>query len=85
MLDGPTGTATSEAMKKTFPKPVAVVNRAGAAGTIGNAEVVLVSGPGIDEPYVEFYTLDPGGVRIPYRKMFLQIFSPTEWQLWRWK
>lgn len=34
-------------------------------GRVADIEVVLVSGPGVDYPYVEFYTTNPRGVEIP--------------------
>lgn len=59
----------SEAMKKTFPKPVAVVNRAGAAGTIGNAEVVQAKPDGytLGISAVAVLTVQPQLTDLPYK------------------
>ena len=59
----------SEAMKKTFPKPVAVVNRAGAAGTIGNAEVVQAKPDGytLGISAVAVLTVQPHLTDLPYK------------------
>ena len=58
-----------EAMKKTFPKPVVVVNRPGAAGTIGNAEVVQARPDGhtIGISAVAVLTVQPHLTDLPYK------------------
>jgi tripartite-type tricarboxylate transporter receptor subunit TctC len=59
----------SEAMKKTFPKPVVVVNRPGAAGTIGNAEVVQAKPDGytLGISAVAVLTVQPHRTELPYK------------------
>jgi tripartite-type tricarboxylate transporter receptor subunit TctC len=59
----------SEAMKKTFPQPVAVVNRPGAAGTIGNAEVVQAKPDGytLGISAVAVLTVQPHRTELPYK------------------
>lgn len=58
-----------EAMKRHFPKPVAVVNRPGAAGTIGNAEVVQARPDGytIGISAVAVLTVQPHRTDLPYK------------------
>lgn len=57
-----------EAMKRDFPKPIAVVNRPGAAGTIGNAEVVQARPDGytIGISAVAVLTVQPHRTDLPY-------------------
>ncbi|HXG04305.1 MAG TPA: tripartite tricarboxylate transporter substrate binding protein [Candidatus Binatia bacterium] len=58
-----------EAMKPHFPRPITVVNRAGAAGTIGNAEVVQARPDGytIGISAVAVLTVQPHRTDLPYR------------------
>ncbi|HET7875832.1 MAG TPA: tripartite tricarboxylate transporter substrate binding protein [Methylomirabilota bacterium] len=58
-----------EGMKRHFPKPVAVVNRPGAAGTIGNAEVVQAKPDGytIGISAVAVLTVQPHRTDLPYK------------------
>ena len=58
-----------EAMKRHFPKPVAVVNRPGAAGTIGNSEVVQAKPDGytIGISAVAVLTVQPHRTELPYK------------------
>jgi len=58
-----------EALKRHFPKPVAVVNRPGAAGTIGNAEVVQARPDGytIGISAVAVLTVQPHRTALPYK------------------
>lgn len=59
----------SEAMKRHFPKPLVVVNRAGAAGTIGNSEVVQAKPDGytIGISAVAVLTVQPHRTDLPYK------------------
>lgn len=59
----------SEAMKPHFPQPLAVVNRAGAAGTIGNAEVVRARPDGytLGISAVAVLTVQPHRTKLPYQ------------------
>ncbi|MEX2147082.1 MAG: tripartite tricarboxylate transporter substrate binding protein, partial [Candidatus Rokuibacteriota bacterium] len=59
----------SEAMKKTFPQPLAVVNRAGGAGTIGNSEVVQARPDGytLGISAVAVLTVQPHRTALPYK------------------
>jgi tripartite-type tricarboxylate transporter receptor subunit TctC len=59
----------SEAMKKTFPRPLVVVNRPGAAGTIGNAEVVQARADGytIGISAHAVLTVQPHLTDLPYK------------------
>jgi tripartite-type tricarboxylate transporter receptor subunit TctC len=59
----------AEAMKKTFPQPLAVVNRAGAAGTIGNSEVVQARPDGytLGISAVAVLTVQPHRTSLPYK------------------
>ena len=58
-----------EALKRHFPRPVAVVNRPGAAGTIGNAEVVQARPDGytIGISAVAVLTVQPHRTDLPYK------------------
>lgn len=58
-----------EGMKRHFPKPVVVVNRPGAAGTIGNAEVVQAKPDGytIGISAVAILTVQPHRTDLPYK------------------
>jgi len=58
-----------EALKPHFPKPVAVVNRPGAAGTIGNSEVVQAKPDGytIGISAVAVLTVQPHRTDLPYK------------------
>jgi tripartite-type tricarboxylate transporter receptor subunit TctC len=64
-----TARALAEAMKKTFPKPLVVVNRPGAAGTIGNAEVVQAKPDGytLGISAVAVLTVQPHLTDLPYK------------------
>ena len=64
-----TARALAEAMKKTFPKPIVVVNRPGAAGTIGNSEVVQARPDGytLGISAVAVLTVQPHLTDLPYR------------------
>jgi tripartite-type tricarboxylate transporter receptor subunit TctC len=57
-----------EAMKPHFPKPITIVNRAGAAGTIGNAEAVQARPDGytIGISAVAVLTVQPHRTDLPY-------------------
>lgn len=61
--------ALGEAMKKTFPKPVVVVNRPGAAGTIGNSEVVQARPDGhtLGISAIAVLTVQPHLTDLPYK------------------
>lgn len=58
-----------EALKRHFPKPVAVVNRPGAAGTIGNSEVVQAKPDGytVGISAVAVLTVQPHRTDLPYK------------------
>jgi tripartite-type tricarboxylate transporter receptor subunit TctC len=58
-----------EALKAHFPKPVVVVNRPGAAGTIGNSEVVQARPDGytIGISAVAVLTVQPHRTDLPYK------------------
>jgi tripartite-type tricarboxylate transporter receptor subunit TctC len=59
----------AEAMKKTFPQPLVVVNRPGAAGTIGNSEVVQARPDGytLGISAVAVLTVQPHRTNLPYK------------------
>jgi len=59
----------AEGLKRHFPKPVAVVNRPGAAGTIGNSEVVQAKPDGytIGISAVAVLTVQPHRTELPYK------------------
>jgi tripartite-type tricarboxylate transporter receptor subunit TctC len=59
----------SEAMKRAFPRPVVVVNRPGAAGTIGNTEVVQAKPDGytIGISAIAVLTVQPHITDLPYK------------------
>lgn len=59
----------SESMKKYFPQPLTVVNRAGAAGTIGNSEVVQARPDGytLGISAVAVLTVQPHRTQLPYQ------------------
>ena len=63
-----TARALSEAAKKYFPKPFAVVNRPGAAGTIGTAEVIQAKPDGytIGITAVAVLTVQPHRTKLPF-------------------
>ncbi len=63
-----TARALTEAVKKHFPKPMAVVNRPGAAGTIGAAEIIQGKPDGytIGISAVAVLTVQPHRTRLPY-------------------
>ena len=63
-----TARAITEAVKKYFPKPMAVVNRPGAAGTIGAAEIIQAKTDGytIGVSAVAVLTLQPHRTKLPY-------------------
>jgi len=63
-----TARALSEAAKKYFPKPMAVVNRPGAAGTIGTAETIQARPDGytIGISAVAVLTVQPHRTKLPY-------------------
>ena len=63
-----TARALSEAAKKYFPKPMAVVNRPGAAGTIGTAEIIQAKPDGytIGITAVAVLTVQPHRTRLPF-------------------
>jgi len=63
-----TARAITEAAKKYFPKPMAVVNRPGAAGTIGAAEIIQAKTDGytIGISAVAVLTLQPHRTKLPY-------------------
>jgi len=63
-----TARALTEAAKKYFPKPMAVVNRPGAAGTIGAAEIIQAKPDGytIGITAVAVLTLQPHRTKLPY-------------------
>ena len=56
-------------MKKYFPKPIAVVNRAGGAGTIGTTEVIQAPPDGytIGSTTMTPLTIQPHRVSLPYK------------------
>lgn len=57
-----------EYMKKYFPKPLAVVNRAGAGGVIGTAEIVSAQPDGytLGVSTMPPLTIEPHLVKLPY-------------------
>lgn len=63
-----TARALAEAAKKYFPKPLAVVNRPGAAGTIGTAEVIQAKPDGytIGITAVAVLTVQPHRTKLPF-------------------
>jgi len=63
-----TARAITEAVKKYFPKPMAVVNRPGAAGTIGAAEIIqaMPDGYTIGITAVAVLTIQPHRTKLPY-------------------
>lgn len=63
-----TARALSEAVKKHFPRPLVVVNRPGAAGTIGAAEIVQAKPDGytIGLSAVAVLTVQPHRTKLPY-------------------
>jgi tripartite-type tricarboxylate transporter receptor subunit TctC len=63
-----TARAITEAAKKYFPKPMAVVNRPGAAGTIGAAEIIQAKPDGytIGISAVAVLTVQPHRTHLPY-------------------
>jgi tripartite-type tricarboxylate transporter receptor subunit TctC len=64
-----TARALAEAMKKTFPRPLVVVNRPGAAGTIGNSELVQARPDGytLGISAVAVLTVQPQITDLPYK------------------
>ena len=64
-----TARALAEAMKKTFPKPLVVVNRPGAAGTIGNSEVTQAKPDGytLGISALAVLTVQPHITDLPYK------------------
>jgi len=63
-----TARAITEAAKKYFPKPMVVVNRPGAAGTIGAAEIIQAKPDGytIGISAVAVLTIQPHRTKLPY-------------------
>jgi len=63
-----TARAVTEAVKKYFPKPMVVVNRPGAAGTIGAAEIIQAKPDGytIGITAVAVLTVQPHRTKLPY-------------------
>jgi tripartite-type tricarboxylate transporter receptor subunit TctC len=63
-----TARALAEAAKKTFPKPIVVVNRPGAAGTIGTAEIIRSKPDGytIGITGGAVLTIQPHRTKLPY-------------------
>jgi tripartite-type tricarboxylate transporter receptor subunit TctC len=63
-----TARALTEAARKYFPKPMAVVNRPGAAGTIGAAEIVQAKPDGytIGITAVAVLTVQPHRTKLPF-------------------
>lgn len=63
-----TGRAITEAVKSHFPKPMVVVNRPGAAGTIGTAEIIQAKPDGytIGLSAVAVLTVQPHRTKLPY-------------------
>ncbi len=63
-----TARAITEAVKKYFPKPMAVVNRPGAAGTIGATEIIQAKPDGytIGITAVAVLTIQPHRTKLPY-------------------
>jgi tripartite-type tricarboxylate transporter receptor subunit TctC len=63
-----TARALAEAAKKYFPKPLAVVNRPGAAGTIGTAETIQARPDGytIGITAVAVLTVQPHRTKLPF-------------------
>jgi tripartite-type tricarboxylate transporter receptor subunit TctC len=64
-----TARALGEAMKKTFPRPLVIVNRPGAAGTIGNSEVVQAKPDGytLGISAVAVLTVQPHITDLPWK------------------
>lgn len=64
-----TARALADAMKKTFPKPLVVLNRPGAAGTIGNAELVQAKPDGytVGISAVGVLAVQPHITDLPYK------------------
>jgi tripartite-type tricarboxylate transporter receptor subunit TctC len=63
-----TARALAEAAKKTFPKPIIVVNRPGAAGTIGTAEAIRSKPDGYTICLTggAVLTIQPHRTKLPY-------------------
>lgn len=63
-----TARAISEAVKKYFPKPMTVINRPGAAGTIGATEIIQAKPDGytIGISAVAVLTIQPHRTKLPY-------------------
>ena len=63
-----TARAVTEAARKYLPKPMAVVNRPGAAGTIGAAEIIQAKPDGytIGITAVAVLTIQPHRTNLPY-------------------
>lgn len=63
-----TARAITEAAKKYFPKPMVVINRPGAAGTIGAAEIIQAKPDGytIGISAVAVLTIQPHRTKLPY-------------------
>jgi len=63
-----TARAITEAVKKYFPKPMVVINRPGAAGTIGAAEIIQAKPDGytIGISAVAVLTIQPHRTKLPY-------------------
>ncbi len=63
-----TARALSEAAKKYFPKPMAIVNRPGAGGTIGTAEIIQAKPDGytIGITAVAVLTVQPHRTKLPF-------------------
>jgi len=63
-----TARAITEAVKKFFPKSMVVVNRPGAAGTIGAAEIIQAKPDGytIGISAVAVLTIQPHRTKLPY-------------------
>lgn len=63
------GRSLAEAVRKHLPKPVAVVNRPGGAGTIGIAEVIQSKADGytIGLSAVAIHTVHPHMTSLPFR------------------
>lgn len=60
--------AAAESMKKHFPRPIAVVNRPGAVGTIGTSEIVRARADGytIGLSTRPALTMQPHRTKLPY-------------------
>ncbi len=61
--------STAESMKKYFPQPMVVVNRAGGAGTIGSAEIIAARPDGytIGVSSGGPLTIKPHQMKLPYK------------------